>query len=161
MTISRRELLIVSTAAACLPAAAGAQDKEFWLVPADAKLDPEALSEAPPSAAHRARQNAPPGPQILVEAPRLAGDVLHSPIDIRVKFLPARGAVAPESLRVSVRLLVGWIDVTSEIRKHATITASGVSVAGAQLPKGDHRIRVEISDTTGGKSSSEAAFKIT
>ena len=159
MTISRRDLLIVSTAAACIPGVAGAQDPEFWLIPNDTALDPDAL--VAPLGAHRGMLSGPPGPQIVVESPKLVGDVLHSPIDIRVKFVPAHGPVAPESLKISVRVLVGWIDVTSEIRKHASISANGVTVAGAQLPKGDHRIRVEISDTNGGASTSEAAFKVT
>lgn len=161
MTITRRDLLIVSTAATCLPGVAGAQDPTFWLVPSDAALDPDALVPGPSLGPSRGVMAGPPGPQIVVETPKLVGDVLHSPIDIRVKFVPLRAPVAPDSLRVYVRLLVGWIDVTSEIRKHATISASGVTVAGAQLPKGDHRIRVQISDTAGGASSSEAAFKVT
>ncbi len=153
--ISRRVALgaaLVAIAAPGTTLAAGS----FWLVPSNQKLDPANGAPLPP-----APQAEPDSPEIEVESPKANGGPIHAPVSIALKFVPAAGAtIDPAAFKVAVRILGGWMDVTSEIRKRAQVKASGVQVAGAMLPKGKHRIRLQIKDDKGRQGESVIAFEI-
>ncbi len=128
----------------------------FWLVPPNQKLDDFHGSALPP-----APQAEPDAPEIVVDSPKASTGPIQAPVSIALKFVPATGAaIDPAAFKVAVRILGGWMDVTSEIRKRAQVKASGVQVAGAMLPKGKHRIRLQIKDDKGRLGEDIIAFEI-
>jgi hypothetical protein len=155
--ISRRSALMLGAALAAIgaPRAVLAASR-FWLVPPDQQLDVDTGSALPPTP-----QAEPDAPQILVESPKTGGDPIHAPVSIALKFVPAAGAaIDPAAFKVAARILGGWMDVTPEILKHAQVKASGVQVTGAMLPKGKHRIRLQIKDDKGRLGENVIGFEI-
>ncbi|HUZ73123.1 MAG TPA: hypothetical protein VMU87_09060 [Stellaceae bacterium] len=102
----------------------------------------------------------PPGalPRIDVVSPPLAADI-RSPVDIRLKFVPTKGAVI---LPDTFRAYYGWlgIDITDRIREHASITAAGLTVKDAELPSGSHDITLEIKDSHDQEAKREVSVTI-
>ncbi len=133
-----------------------ADASRFWLLPKDQLLDADAAQEAPAAAPVD-----PNAPQIIVVSPAAADAALRSPLNVSIRFQPAPGAsINPATFKVQARVLGGWFDVTGEIRRHAQVDTRGVEAAGAMLPRGEHRIRVQIADTSGRLGAAEIAFKI-
>jgi hypothetical protein len=70
---------------------------------------------------------------------------IRSPVRIRVSFQAGANArILVNTLRVRYGFL--GIDITRRILAHATPTSSGVSVENAELPRGHHRVTVQIAD---------------
>jgi hypothetical protein len=134
--------------------AAGTSDTLELITPQDAKLgaftgDPLAITRSFGD------------PLINVVTPSLdiaAPARLTSPVAIYVKLEPSAGAeIDPMSLKVTYLKMWG-IDLTGKIRpylKEREIKADKVKIA-----KGNHTLRVEISDTRGRKAATEFSFVI-
>ena len=86
-------------------------------------------------------------PVITVKQPDVSHP-LHNPMTFDIQFSPAQGATINRS---TLRVKYGWlgIDVTQRLLGHATWTASGLFAADADVPTGNHRIRVSIADNLG------------
>jgi hypothetical protein len=99
------------------------------------------------------------GPRIEILAPDMkASDKpsINKPVVINVKFEALDGAnVAMDSLRVIYLRLFG-IDITDRLRPY--VKGSAIAVDEADIPVGDHSIRVEIKDNLGRKSSETFNF---
>lgn len=101
---------------------------------------------------------APDAPQIQLLMPALSA-VVPSPTRIQLRFLAAEPAViVPDSFKVRYGSL--RIDITARLRKAATVTVAGIDVAEARLPKGSHRLFVEIQDSAGRKGEQVMQFAV-
>lgn len=90
---------------------------------------------------------APDAPRINVMAPSL-GNPVQSPTAIQLKFAPTAPAVIlPETFKVKYGAL--RIDITGRLKGAAKVTAEGIDVAQASLPKGSHKLYIEIQDSIG------------
>ena len=98
-------------------------------------------------------------PQIKIVSPTL-GKPLSAPVDIDLQFLPAASAaIKPDTFRVCY---VGFVtmDITKRITDHVAISAEGLHVAGAQLPRGHHHLVMLIADQQGQIGSRDAVLDI-
>ena len=92
---------------------------------------------------------APNAPRINLVAPALtASATVSSPTRILVRFEPTQPAtINPESFRVKYGSLK--LDITNRITAASKVTAEGIDVSEARLPKGAHRLLIEIEDSLG------------
>jgi hypothetical protein len=89
----------------------------------------------------------PDAPRINLLAPDLAGPI-SSPTRIQLKFEPTPpAAIRPESFRVRYGAL--RLDITARITAVSKVAPEGIDVAEAALPKGSHRLFLEIQDSLG------------
>ena len=90
---------------------------------------------------------APEAPRIEIIAPELNATVI-SPAIVRLKFRPSSPAVVKLD---TFKAFYGTfkIDITSRLLKVAQITSEGLTLEGAQLPSGNHKILLEIEDSEG------------
>ncbi|PIT77088.1 hypothetical protein [Limnohabitans sp. G3-2] len=89
----------------------------------------------------------PGAPQIEVVHPKLDGPVA-SPTPIQLLFLPSgSSSVRPETFKVLYGRL--RLDITQRLVNEAKITAEGISVKEANLPKGSHQLLLRVEDLQG------------
>lgn len=101
---------------------------------------------------------APDSPRINLLLPNLASPVA-SPTRIQLKFEPTAPAkIRPESFKV--RYGAFRLDITSRITAASQVTSEGIDVAEAALPKGAHRLFVEIQDSQGRTSERQLQFVV-
>jgi len=116
-----------------------------------------ASNAAPPPFAARAVPDR-DAPQIELLNPKLPSSV-SSPTPIEVKFQPAASSqVKPETFKV----LYGsfQIDITRRILNVAKVTDSGIQVQEASLPKGKHKLLMQIEDNAGRVGSRQVEFEV-
>ena len=96
------------------------------------------------------------GPAVLFEEP--SGVVLeHAPFEFKVKLETHGGAtIAPGNVRVTY-LKAPSIDLTERLRPF--ITAQGIDMPTAQVPAGEHVLRVDVEDSEG--HTSQAVITLT
>jgi outer membrane protein OmpA-like peptidoglycan-associated protein len=100
----------------------------------------------------------PDAPAIDLLLPDLSSPVT-SPTAIQLRFQTAADAsIDPASFRV--RYGTFRIDITSRIMQAATVTASGIDVPQAALPKGSHRLYIGIQDTRGRETERRVDFTV-
>ena len=158
-------LRIAIVCIAGLMAAAHSRAEGFDLItPAEAQQEAKAEAEAP---AEVIRPRAAPGPKGLVPSIQvlspqgLTGAVgaVAAPVRIEVAFKPAPGTrIVPSTFRVLYGLLK--IDLTERLRKHATVTESGVVVEQAQVPDGQHRLILQVGDDQGNVAEQELRIRV-
>jgi len=116
-----------------------------------------AQSQAAPQIETKAMILSEPGaPEIVVIAPESRGKI-RTPMDIRLVFVPADGArIDPQSLRI----LYGWLklDITDRVMQHATMSVSELLVSGADIPVGNHKIIVRVTDDKGRTGEKSVKF---
>jgi hypothetical protein len=82
-----------------------------------------------------------------------------TPTPIRIRFEPSSPAtIRPESFRVRYGTL--RLDITSRITAASKVTALGIDVAEATLPKGPHRLFVEVQDSMGRTGERVLQFEV-
>ena len=97
-------------------------------------------------------------PTITIQEPDITRPV-RIPVDIRVRFQAAADArIAVNSLHVRYGFL--GIDITRRILAHARPTPSGMFVGGAELPRGRHRVTIQIADDMGRVGSRSFEFTV-
>lgn len=128
--------------AASLPARADAT----WLVTeAEVAASRAAAAQGSPLVARSSPQ--PDAPRIELLLPDVARAV-PSPTGIRLRFEPKPpAAIRPDSFRVRYGSL--GLDITSRVTGSTSVTPTGIDVPEARLPKGAHRLTVEIRDSLG------------
>ena len=97
-------------------------------------------------------------PLIELSAPKLSAPV-SSPTPIELKFQPTPpSAVKPETFKV----LYGSfeIDITKRILNVAKVSATGVHVQEASLPKGKHKLLMVVEDTSGRRGNKTIEFEV-
>jgi len=97
-------------------------------------------------------------PTIRIEEPDITRPV-RSPVNIRIRFQAAANArIEVNTLRVRYGRL--GIDITRRILAHARPTPSGVFVEDAELPRGRHRVTIQIADNMGRVGSKSFDFNV-
>jgi len=100
----------------------------------------------------------PNAPSIDLLAPQL-GSSVSSPTQIDLKFLPKNpAAVKPETFKAFYGTF--QVDITSRLLKVAKVTTQGVNVPEASLPRGSHKITLNIEDTEGRIGSRTIEFDV-
>lgn len=95
-------------------------------------------------------------PDIKILQPQL-GEEIVSPTNIEITFKAKNNATIDIA---SLKFLYGWLgfDITDRIKKNSKITVTGLSANNVTLPKGEHVIRVKISDNEGRSAEKEIEF---
>jgi hypothetical protein len=97
-------------------------------------------------------------PQIDIVYPKLDSPIA-SPTAIQLVFVPsASSAVRPESFNVLYGRL--RVDITQRLTQVAKVTAEGVNIKEASLPKGTHRLLLSIEDQQGRQGAKSLDFEI-
>lgn len=100
----------------------------------------------------------PDAPRIDLLVPDVARSV-PSPTRIRLRFEPKPPAsIRPDSFRVRYGSL--GLDITSRVTGSATVTPAGIDVPEARLPRGAHRLTIEIGDSLGRSSERRIEFTV-
>ena len=95
------------------------------------------------------------GPRIEVVGER---EQNHSPLHLQLKFESFGGSkIDPGSLRVTY-LRNPNVDLTERVRSFASV--SGLDMPDAELPPGDHMIRVDIRDSDGRIGTTSFLLKV-
>jgi len=128
---------------------------DMWLItPQEAAMDPAAEVQGGGLTAIGAESNL--GPKIDVVKP-VNGGRATPPVEVEIKFSQKGSPVDPESLKVSVVKFLD-IDITDRVRAHAS--TSGIYVPGAQIPTGQHTVRISIADKDGLRSVKDVTFEV-
>ncbi|MCK9283462.1 MAG: hypothetical protein M0P39_04175 [Rhodocyclaceae bacterium] len=98
-------------------------------------------------------------PWIEVNSPQIGKQALTSPLAIEVAFKTMGDAqIVPQSFQVLYGFL--GIDITERILRHVRPTEGGLSVGQAEIPKGNHTLRMQIKDSKGRRGETTLAFTI-
>lgn len=163
-TITRCLAWAVLTAALWCSGPAQAQAQAaggFELITAaEAQQAATAERDAPPEIRSRSMP-VPKGnvPGIRVLSPTSGTAPVAAPLRIELAFTPTPGSrIVPSSFRVLYGLLK--IDLTDRLRKHATVTESGVVVDRAVVPDGQHRLILQVADDQGNTAEQELRIRV-
>ena len=100
----------------------------------------------------------PDAPKIELVTPKLNSQI-SSPTPIQLLFIPKNPSTTkPDTFRV----LYGTfqIDITERLLKVATVTSKGIDVPEAKLPKGSHKLILNVQDSDGRLGSRLIEFEI-
>lgn len=98
-------------------------------------------------------------PIIEIIQPSVKSGKVGSPMTIEVKFRAIDGKKIDPS---SFKLFYGAfkLDVTERLLKSAKITASGFSIDNVEIPQGEHRLVLRVSDDAGSSGIKELRVKV-
>jgi len=98
------------------------------------------------------------GPAIELLNPQLLSQVIKSPTRIELLFKPSDSPVNLATFKV----LYGKarFDITSRIMRKAKVGANTIVVEEAELPEGEHRFAILISDVQGRSSTREFSVRV-
>jgi len=155
--MNRRHVIV--TIGAALAGARAVADDGFTLVT-------PSLAEAEQQfeATHGETSGAPPRtrslfPNIRVVSPQTNGAEMASPLRIELVFETSGDAhIVPSTFRVLYGLLK--FDLTDNVRQNATVTEKGLVAEKAAVPKGTHRLFLQIADDKGRVTERELKVKI-
>jgi hypothetical protein len=136
-----------------LAPAAGAQAQTLQLVTA-------AEAALPPGAAPSLEFRGSPTrrPSIQVVSPPAAAGVMHSPLELKLRFHAFGGAAIDPETVVVTYLKTPAIDVTQRLAPY--ITADGIAIDHAELPAGDHQFWIELKDKSGRVGTAEFTVQV-
>ncbi len=99
-----------------------------------------------------------PGPLIVVKDPK-ALKRLRSPIYIFIAFEPGSSGLPPDMKTLNVTLIGFFdIDITDRVREY--IKGSNLEIEKADLPAGDHRLRMSIKDVDGNPNERDVVVRV-
>lgn len=99
------------------------------------------------------------GPQIKVAAP--SGFALTSPVDFDIRIQPRDGRPANmDTLKIEYRLGPAWVNLTKRIMKRASVSGERFLAQGAELPAGNHTLRVSIKDDASKLTQAVVTFSV-
>jgi hypothetical protein len=117
--------------------------------------DEEAKLPPPRGAVAADRRGITRGPKIEVIG---EGEPNHSPLHLQLRFESFGGAKIDISSVKVTYLRTPAVDLTDRIRSF--VQATGIDMPDAQLPPGDHMIRVDIKDSDGRMGSTSFVLKV-
>jgi hypothetical protein len=97
-------------------------------------------------------------PSIQVVSPPPAAGVMHSPLELKLRFHAFGGAAIDPETVVVTYLKTPAIDVTQRLAPY--ITADGIAIDHAELPPGDHQFWVELKDKSGRVGTAEFTVQV-
>lgn len=116
------------------------------------------MSRAAPAMPTAKSVSVPGAPRIVLLQPDVAGAVA-SPTRIQLRFEPTgEAAIRPETFKVRYGTL--RLDITQRITAVSTVTPQGIDVTEAKLPKGAHRLFMEIQDSAGRAGERAVSFVV-
>ncbi len=150
-------LIIVTGVLSIGQVLAAMEGQGFWLVsPEEASLAP-AVGSKDRNGAFRLGASLPNvGPIVKVESPLIYAEAV-SPLAIRIRFSPREAPVDLLSLEVTLVKFFS-IDITDRIVPYAT--SEGIHIQKANLPSGEHLIRLAVSDTDGKLAVKELTVRV-
>jgi hypothetical protein len=98
------------------------------------------------------------GPRITVVSPPPAAGLVHSPIELKLRYRAFGGASIDADSVVVTYLKEPSIDITQRIKPY--ITAAGIDVKNAAVPPGVHQFWIELKDNDGRVSGTEFSFQV-
>ncbi len=105
----------------------------------------------PPAAGTLATRGISRGPAIKLASPEADTPVI-APFDFKVTFEPRGDAkIDPSSVKV-VYMKSPFVDLTPRLK--SAISANGIDFAKAEVPPGNHTIRVTVKDSEGRETNS-------
>jgi len=137
----------LSTALVAAPAGA------FELITADEAALPNGAT-----AALELRGSPTRRPGIIVVSPPPHAGLIHSPLDLKVRFQAFGGAEIDADSVIVTYLKQPAIDITQRIAPF--IAASGINIAQAEVPPGTHQFRIEVKDKSGRIGATEFSFAV-
>ncbi|TLS17647.1 MAG: hypothetical protein FDZ72_13210 [Betaproteobacteria bacterium] len=91
------------------------------------------------------------GPGVKMLSPDPAAGPVKSPFNLKVSFEPRGGArIDPASVSVTY-LKATPVDLLPRVK--TGLSAGGIELPGAEVPPGEHQIRVTVQDSEGRQSS--------
>ncbi len=114
-----------------------------------------ALPDAPPEVERQPCTK----PYIEISSPQ-DKKAYRAPLPIEVLFTPSTGHRIEVS-KTRVRLLKGFVPIDLTQRVKEFLTAEGVSMPRADLPRGTHRVKITVEDTSGASCSKMVEFTVT
>ena len=138
----------------CILIAGNALAQKNWLV------TPEEMIESNKSKSQFAPKVVaePNAPKIDLLAPKLDSSV-SSPTKIELRFLPKPPAtIKPDTFKVYYGTF--QINITDRITKVAKVSPQGIDVQEANLPKGNHKLTLNVEDSEGRLGSRAIEFEI-
>ncbi len=128
-----------------------AASPDSWLITPDEAVLAPAIDDGIRS---RALSDAGPGIEIVKPA---EGEIVPSPAEIMIRFLPKSVAVDLSSLKVTLLKFIP-IDLTDRLKPY--VNPNGIAVKEANVPAGAYRVRITLSDAQGKTSMREISFEI-
>jgi hypothetical protein len=87
------------------------------------------------------------GPKIQILSPASETAVVKSPLNFKLKFESFGGSkIDPATVKV-IYMKSPAVDLTQRLKKH--IKSDGIELEAAEVPPGDHRIKIEVKDNEG------------
>ena len=132
-----------------------AANEELWLITPEEAATP---NETEPLVQSRGVGLKLPdsGPMIELLKP-IENETISVPTEIVVRFTPRSAPVDLSTLKVSVVKLVR-IDITDRLSAYAS--PGGIKIPDANLPSGEHKVRLTVGDAEGHVTSKDVIFKI-
>lgn len=98
------------------------------------------------------------GPDLNLVMPLQNGTPQKPPLDIDLKFVAKPGTTVDLSkLKVQVVKMIN-IDITDRVKPFAN--SNGIFVKDAGFPSGEHKVRVSVGDSSGGRSVKTFVVKV-
>lgn len=95
------------------------------------------------------------GPKIQVV---VVGDTVHSPTRLQLKFESFGGTkIDPDSVKVTY-LRTPNVDLTPRLKPY--IQPGGIDMPDAELPQGEHLVRVDLKDSDGRPGTTSFVLKV-
>ncbi|MDD5248756.1 MAG: hypothetical protein PHY45_07215 [Rhodocyclaceae bacterium] len=147
-------------ALAAIACAAAALAQPTWLVtPDEARQDAAWAQQHPAADEFTTRAFAPGAPDISMVSPASLAEPLKAPFPIRIVFKAQDGAtIKPESFRALYGFLK--VDITERLAGRAKVGPEGISVDSANIPAGNHRIVLRVSDDRDRQGETEIRFTV-
>lgn len=126
-----------------------------WLITPDEAVrlqTPAADVEQPASAVEG------PGPLIVVRNPKVF-EPIRSPLDIFVAFEPGNSGL-PAAMETLLVKLIGLFDIDISDRVRRYVSGNNLIVTDAELPAGNHRLRILIKDIVGNSNERDIVLKV-
>ena len=134
--------------AAIMVAAMPAKAASVLITPEEAALPP------PKGAIATERRGITRGPKVDV----VTTGSLKSPTRLQVKFEPNGGSkIDPDSVKI-IYLRTPKVDLTSRVKSF--ILPTGIDMPDAELPVGEHMVRVDVKDTDGRVGTTSFILKV-
>jgi hypothetical protein len=120
------------------------------ITPSEAALPPE------PSIGHD--RGISRGPTVIVLSPSPGTGTLKSPLNLKVRFESHGGSwIDPDSVLLTY-LRKPAVDLTQRVK--AYIAPSGIEVDDAEVPPGNHTLRVNVTDSNGHTGWADITFSV-
>lgn len=98
------------------------------------------------------------GPRVQSSSPATEGTSVASPVDLRVKFESFGGATVDLASVKVTYLKTPSVDLTPRVK--AFVKPTGIEMPTAELPPGEHPIRIEFKDSEGRTAQGNFTLKV-